>query len=561
MVDDETSKAKLLKEVGRMCRQVAKAERAVDQHKHSEQVLRERENAYRWLLDDRTDGVFLASRGRIIFANKTFAGYIGAEQDQLDERSLGDYISSEDVAKLENALKTMPNSNTPFETFTINWQQADGSLAKLLVKGLSIFPGVDGPVIACTVSKIRRKSRRRAPTPLESGERQSLEDQMRQSQKMEAIGTLAGGVAHDMNNILGAIMSLTSIMRQETRQGDPRIEDLDDILAAARRGRDLTKNLLGFARKGKYRKETVSLNRIVMQVKELLSRTIPKNIEWKLDLDDTVSPVQGDFGQLSHALLNICINSADAMKNGGILRITTAKVKTVSLDDTLFPGLEPGEYAMLQVTDNGVGMEAKVLERAFEPFFSTKGRDKGTGLGLSMVYGTITNHGGRVTIHSEPGIGTRLTIYLPTAKDKPLDKRSEPNAKPVQKVASGSILVVDDEELVRRSAKRVLETLGYEVVLASNGQDAIHLLKKRIERLLLVILDLEMPIMDGEETFFQLKELDSKIPVLISTGYTREGKAEDLLAAGAHGFIQKPFDAQSLASAVVDATQGGQRAK
>ncbi len=378
-----------------------------------------------------------------------------------------------------------------------------------------------------------------------------FEEQSWQAQKMEALGTLAGGVAHDMNNILGAIMSLASVLRQDLDVGTPMADDLDDILAATRRGRDLTQNLLGFARKGKYRRELISLNHVSVKVQELLSRTIPKSIDWRLDLDASISPVRGDFGQLSHALMNIAINAGDAMPQGGTLTVSSAPVSADEAASETRLKLREEKYVCLSVLDSGTGMSDETVKRAFEPFFSTKEDNRGTGLGLAMVYGTVQNHGGEVLIESTPGQGTTVSVFLPAAKATQADKRTCPNMRAVTTVGTGRVLVVDDEELIRRSVKRVLETLGYEALLARDGRDAISVFESNRD-VVLIILDLTMPVMDGAETYRRLRKIDPDVPVLLLSGHTLEGQAEELLEAGAASFVQKPFDLQTLSKGILE---------
>ncbi len=377
-------------------------------------------------------------------------------------------------------------------------------------------------------------------------EKQALEEQLRQTQKMEAIGRLAGGVAHDMNNVLGAIMGSASVLSNETGSKNPISEDVKNILSACLKGRDLTRDLLGFAHKGKYVNENVSLNRIAQKTRALLARTFPKKITVELLLDSELKPVEGDPSQIEHALMNVCINASDAMQGEGTLTIATNNAVLSPGRDARLKQLPLGNFVELRVADTGAGMGRETLKMVFEPFFTTKPKGKGTGLGLSMVYGAIKNHGGAVYLDSRPGEGTVVTFLLPAA---PLQKNLEHKKRrdtPVTYTGSGGVLLVDDEQIVRNSSKRLLERMGFSVFLAEDGNSAVDIYKTHRNSIVLVLLDQIMPVMDGNETFHALRKLDPEVKVLLCSGYAKDERIEQLLDQGACGFVEKPFDMQSL---------------
>ena len=381
-------------------------------------------------------------------------------------------------------------------------------------------------------------------------EQRRLEEQLLHSQKMEAIGTLAGGVAHDMNNVLTAILNLAAVLREETADTHHRT-DVEGILTAARRGRDLTRNLLAFARKGKYRRERLSVTQLIEEVRELLSHTAPKGVELRLVVDESLPAVEGDRGQLSQALMNLYLNAIDAMDGEGIITCCTEVVRLAAGALPGWSDLPEGEYVRLEIIDTGVGMDPEVLEHVFEPFFTTKDPQRGTGLGLAMVYGTVQNHGGAVLMDSKKGAGTRATIYLPALRGGQPTARISSHFPIVNAVAgAGTILLVDDEEIIRRSLKRVLTRLGYDVLLASDGAEALDLIRSRRSELALVVLDLVMPVLDGEKTFYKIRAIDPKLPVLIASGYAHDLKVDELITAGASGFVEKPFDLAKIAEEV-----------
>ena len=369
-----------------------------------------------------------------------------------------------------------------------------------------------------------------------------LEEQLRQAQKMEGVGTLAGGVAHDMNNVLGAIMGAASLLKQDTDTEDERQEGIADILEACKRGRKLTRNLLGFARKGKYRRERVYLWQLVSQIEEMLERTVDKRVHIVSELDPEMPAVAGDPDQLHHALMNLCLNAVDAMPDGGTLE--------VAVDDLVIEGQdsgEPGSYVRVRVSDTGEGMDPETLVHAFEPFYTTKAKGLGTGLGLSMVYGTVENHGGSVHLDSALGEGTTVTLLLPAVHGEACDGPEETVETEAFQSVGEVVLLVDDEDLIRRVGERLLRKLGYRVLVAPDGETAVRLLDEHTREVSLVILDLVMPDLDGEETFHRLREIDPLVPIVLSSGYSKDDKVKRLLLAGANGFLQKPFELKHLA--------------
>ncbi|MBN2717024.1 MAG: response regulator, partial [Deltaproteobacteria bacterium] len=370
-------------------------------------------------------------------------------------------------------------------------------------------------------------------------------------QKMEALGRLAGGVAHDMNNTLGAIMGFASVMHAEMDPDSRGIQDLEQILKACHKGKNLMLNLLGFARRGKYRRENFSIETIVNEAADLLSHSIPKKIVISRKIESSDIEVYGDPTQLNHALMNICINAVDSMGDSGHLSIHVSKrLIDGALGTEAGQGeiaeLEPGEYVEVVVTDTGRGMEPEVINMAFEPFFTTKPLGEGSGLGLPMVYGTVKNHGGAVILESVPGEGTAVTLLLPLSRYISQEGNLTIERKSSSNTPTPTVLLVDDEEMIRMAGKRILEKMGYKVLLASDGLEGIRVFSEHKEKLSVVILDMMMPVMDGEETFLRLREISADVPVLLSSGYSKEEKAEALIAKGADAFIQKPFDMKSL---------------
>lgn len=381
-------------------------------------------------------------------------------------------------------------------------------------------------------------------------DKERLESQLLHVQKMQAIGTLAGGVAHDMNNVLAVVLGLGSTIEDDMSPEDPLFDDIRDIVDAARRGQALVANLLGFARKGDYTKSEWSPNEGILQMSSLLTKMISKGVVITTTLQAT-RHVMCDENQMATVLMNLCINAADAIPVAGSITIQT-KDRQLNADDLgVYPNLGPGWYIEIRVQDDGEGMDEGTCKRAFEPFFTTKDIGKGTGLGLSMVLGVVENHGGYASIESVVGEGTSVTILLPSIETS--DQVSKTNLKPERAMGKGKILVVDDEALIRRATSRMLERAGYDVTTADGGHAAIKIFSEPPHDFDLVVLDLSMPEMNGNECFKNLQSIDPGVRVLISTGHGNPADTAEMVAKGAVGVMCKPFAADELCSSVSNA--------
>lgn len=373
-------------------------------------------------------------------------------------------------------------------------------------------------------------------------EHKELEARLVHSQKMEAIGTLAGGVAHDMNNVLAVVLGLGSLVEEALPASDYMKLDMQDILAAARRGKAMVINLLGFARKGAYARTRWSPSVVLECLVELLRKTIPKEISTQATLSEEVDDVIGDRDQITTALMNLCINASQAIDGHGTITIAADNVALGQKRHKDLQHLDPGRYVRLQVVDNGTGMNEATLERACEPFFTTKDIGEGTGLGLSMVYGAVRGHGGSLSIESAPGKGTSVTILLPAAQEKlPAPHIDEASLSG----GSGTVLIIDDEEMILRSMSRMLEASGY-AIIAEGGQGGLERFRESHSSIDLVLLDVSMPGLHGAECFQVLQEIDSSVPVVICTGHGDEDRTSHMLAAGAACVLRKPFELAEL---------------
>jgi len=373
-------------------------------------------------------------------------------------------------------------------------------------------------------------------------ERARTEEKFRQSQKMEAIGRLAGGVAHDINNVLATVMTITSSMDMDLPEDSDFRKDTRDIIDACKRGRDMTISLLGFARKGDFTKRPTSLPVVVEDVKRLLRRIIPKTIEIQTWFESADIQISSDPSQLKNLLMNLCINAVDAMDDVGKLKIHIER-KTLDKNNL---GLLPGQYVSLKVVDTGEGMCEETIERAFDPFFTTKPEGKGTGLGLSRVWGIVREHGGAISIDSHLNKGTTINVLFPDLNIVHQDPGIKTSVTPHPAGNDALILLVEDEEMLRKAEKRMLAGFGYSVETAADGIEAIEVFERKQNNISLVMLDMIMPRMGGEATFTKMRKIKPNVPILICTGYSKEEGAARLVLEKKVGFIQKPFSPGSL---------------
>jgi PAS domain S-box-containing protein len=375
-------------------------------------------------------------------------------------------------------------------------------------------------------------------------ETKRLEERLIRSQKMEAVGTLAGGMAHDFNNLLTAILGYAEIILSMTKEGDPFHKPATIIYEAAKRGADFGKRILTLTRKEKMETKSISINDIVKNSLELLQRSMPKNIEIITNLARNLSHIKGDPSQLQQVVINLAVNAKDAMPNGGKLTIETSMVGKENGAAANIP-IEREGLIKLSISDTGIGIDTETQRKIFDPFFTTKDKGKGTGLGLYIVHSIVNNHGGYINLYSEHLKGTLFNIYLPVTKES--ETEEYPAIQSIR--GSGTILVIDDEPDVRELSKDMLEPLGYTVLLAENGPAGINIFREMKDNISLVVLDMIMPKMGGSEVFQILKTIDSKVKILLCSGYSQNGFAgiDELLRRGAVGFIQKPFARQAIA--------------
>ncbi|MHC4198817.1 MAG: PAS domain S-box protein [Planctomycetota bacterium] len=524
--------------------------RDITERRQAEEALAESEAKFRLLAEQALMGIMILQGDRVKYVNSAMAAIIGSTVEDLSRHGLGDileYVHPDDRAfVMEQARKKQAGDPDVVTHYVYHGLRKSGEDAWIeLYSKTLVYEGKPADLV--TILDITERHRAEE-------ERAGLEEQLRHTQKMEAVGTLAGGIAHDFSNLLTGILGYAQVLKLKGKPGDDVVAAADVIERAATRAGELTTQLLDFARRGKLQNVPVDMHRVMGDVLAILSRTIDKRIDMAQRLRADPPLVTGDPSQLEQVVMNLAVNACDAMRDGGRLTLETS---TVDLDEERCRaqgGISPGRYLAVSVADTGVGIPDEIRDRIFEPFFTTKEPGKGTGMGLAMVYGIVKSHGGSIEIESEAGSGAAFTVYLPLAKDTARCEIPEPKKALVY--GTGMILVVDDEESVRKSVESTLSLLGYDVVTAHDGREAVEFYKDHAGEVDLVVLDMVMPIMDGRECFKRLKKLDPGVKVLLATGRAPDGAAQELLIQGVLGFIKKPFAIADLSEAVAK-TLGG----
>ena len=534
---------------------VRRVENALDQKRlrAERDIFRNRlavtEERYRHLVHHSPDIIFtLGEKGEFLFVNDTVESLLGYEAASLRGKAFSTIVLEEDVDKVraffEAAAKGRPLSDCMEVRLRCRTRPAGGDgilVVELRAAAMEEFSEESGGKIRGIYGIARDITERKRAEE----EKKLLEAQLRQAQKMEAIGTLAGGIAHDFNNLLMAIQGNASLMLFDLSPKHEHYERLRNIEKLVDSGSRLTAQLLGYARKGRYEVRPINLNQTVQDACETFSRT-RKDIRVQLHLDRTLAPIEADTGQIEQVLMNLLVNAADAMRGGGTITLRTANTTHEQMKGKLY-NPKPGKYVLLSVSDTGVGMDEKTKERIFEPFFTTKEMGRGTGLGLASTYGIIKGHGGFIDVESEPGRGATFSIYLP-ASSKKITQPHRGQEGIVR--GQGTVLLVDDEDMVLEIGRALLETMGYQVLTAKDGEEAIRLYESRGSAIDLVLLDVVMPGLGGGEVFDRLKSMNPDMKCLLLSGYSIDGEATEIIQRGCDGFIQKPFKLRDLSKSI-----------
>jgi PAS domain S-box-containing protein len=524
------------------------------EREQAETSLRESEQRFRLLGEGILDQVWTANPvGQLDYVNGRTLRYFGRTLAEGMKQGWQDVVHPEDLPVCAEhwtrSLQTGENYEVEFRL-----RRADGTYRWHLARATA-GRDPDGQIIKWFGTNTDIDDRKQAEEAL----RQS-EEQLRQSQKMESIGTLAGGVAHDFNNLLTIILGNTQLALSRLEPQSPTRQSLVEIEKAGNRAATLTRQMLTFSRFQRLELRTINLNDTINEIMKLVQRIIGADVEVRFNMAGNLSPVFADPAQIEQVVMNLAVNARDAMSGGGLLVIAT---DNIILDENychLYPDCHPGSYTQLTVSDTGTGMSAQTKERIFEPFFTTKEAGKGTGLGLSMVYGIVKQHDGLIQVSSELGHGTTFKIYLPV-DEKVIIEEAQP-APPMVRGGTETILVAEDEEPLRELARVVLEELGYKVLLACDGAEAIQVFTAERERIDLLILDVVMPRLGGYEVYEQLRAAGERVLVLFMTGYSAELRQGKFIENTGAPLLQKPYSIEMLGRTVremLDAAPGRQR--
>lgn len=499
----------------------------------SYQQILAREERFRALSENAPDIIYTINvDGFFSYVNPAWERILGHTKKEVIGKYFADFIKKDDIDHFKRIFDEIRDRKKHAVNIECAIMHKDGSERLFTLSGA---PNLDGDGNVFGIVGIFR----------DISEQKKLESQLLHAEKMEAIGTLAGGIAHDFNNLLTGIQGYTSLLFLDMNVSHPLYDKLKGIEDQVRSGAQLTKQLLGFARGGKYEISVSNMNDIIDKTSAMFGRT-KREISIHRKYEEKIWAVEIDRGQVEQVLLNIYVNAWQAMPGGGSLYLETANV---ILDEWYVKPyfVKSGKYVNFSVTDTGIGMDEKTKERIFEPFFTTKEMGRGTGLGLASAYGIIKGHNGIINVASEEGQGATFSIYLP-ASDKEFTKEEEVSDDLIR--GEGIILLVDDEDIIIDVGKESLEILGYEVLTAQSGHEAVEIFKTKKGEIDLVILDMIMPGMNGMETFDILKSMNQNIKVILSSGYSAETHAAKIMEQGCSGFIQKPYGLTDLSRKV-----------
>jgi two-component system cell cycle sensor histidine kinase/response regulator CckA len=502
----------------------------IRKRKKIEGELRESQIKYSRLIDTANEGVWAIDENKkTTFVNPRMAQMLGYDPEEMIGQTVDSFLFQEDLA--DHAERMIKRCHGESEIYERRFRKKDGqplwaiNSAAPLMSTTGQFQGAFAMVT-------------------DVSERRNLENQLRQSQKMESIGILAGGIAHDFNNILSAIIGYGNLVLMKMAKDEPQRLNIEYMLEASDRAAHLTKDLLLFSRKQIGERKPIDLNDIIRKVENFLKRVIGEDIECRKILGDEVFPILGDQHQIEQVFVNLATNARDAMPKGGIFTITTDSVK---LDDEFFAvqgHCKPGKYVLAIISDTGQGIEERTRQHIFDPFFTTKGVGKGTGLGLAVVYGIVKQHEGFIDVYSEPGMGTTFKIYLPLIAAQVAETKAAKEQRPTG--GTETILLAEDEKMVRDLTRNVLEEFGYRIITANDGQDAVEKYKENKDRINLLLFDLVMPKKMGNEAYDEISAITPGVKVLFMSGYAPDMARQRLMNVDMISVVNKPISPNDL---------------
>jgi len=522
----------------------------ITERKQGEKALEESEERYREILESIVEGYYEVDlAGNFLFLNKSVCELLGYSRDELVGMNHRQYTDERNSAELFRVFNEVYTTGKPTRGF--GWEVIRKDQSRRFVEAsVTLMKGPEGKP-----SGFRGIVRDISDRKQVEAEREHLRQKLQQAQKMESIGTLAGGIAHNFNNVLMGIQGRASLMMMDKDPHSPDYEHLKGIEEYVLNATELTRALLGFARGGKYEVKSTDLNELIKRENRMFGQT-KKEIRIIEEYQENLWAVEADREQIRQVLLNLYVNAWQAMPGGGDITVRTGNV---ALDEESVKPFDfeitPGRYVTISVADSGIGMDEATREKIFDPFFSTKDKGKGTGLGLASVYGIVKNHGGFIHVESRKGKGSTFNIYLPASEKEAVKDVGKPG-RPLLHYGDGTILLVDDENMVIEVGRTMLEKLGYRVLVAQSGSQALEVYRAHEGDVDLVILDMIMPGMGGGETYDRLRELNGDVRVLLSSGYSVDGQAQAILDRGCVGFIQKPFTMEFLSHRVSEALAG-----
>ena len=513
----------------------SKLKQEIVQHKRTEAALQESEQKYLSLLEANPDPVVVYDmEGKVNYLNPAFTRVFGWSLRERIGQKMDDFVPEENWPETKMMIKRVTESEQRFSGLETCRYTKAGNIIPVSISG-SFYVDQEGNT-AGSVINIRDIS-----------ERKRLEAQIQQTQKMEAIGTLAGGIAHDFNNILSAIMGFTEISLGQVEKGTDLYSNLQEVFRAGKRAKDLVKHILTFSRQAEQERKPVQIQLISKEALRFLRATLPTTIKIRTEIKSD-SLVMADPTHIHQLLLNLCTNAGHAMgQKGGVLEV---KLVDVEFEEDVMaenPELKPGPYLELTISDTGHGMTPQVLDRIFDPFFTTKEKGEGTGMGLSVVHGIVGSHGGKIKVSSEPGKGSTFKIYLPTvARNEP----SLPIAEETIATGTERILFVDDETALVNIGKQMLGSLGYKVTARTSSIEALELFKAKADSFDLVITDMTMPNMTGDELAKELIRIKPEMPIILCTGYSARINQQQAATMGIRAFVSKPVLKRDIAETI-----------